>query len=209
MVPITRTDRFKSDSKDGHRPATTTKSPGGEQMITKTERNELRSVVRQQLKVLRSEVKQRENELLAEIDAHLAEQYAEADARFNVTYKAMEEIVRTANRALGEVVASGGGEPLRHYEFLNVPRLSRSGERHREALREAAISELRAKVHSATLRLDRHEADLLRQLSLDALESEEAKQFLTSIPTVSALVPAVRMAELEAALEERPDQGRP
>jgi len=69
---------------------------------------------------------------------------------------------------------------------------------------QAAISDLNFKVRTAVLRLDRTEADLLRELSLDALESDEAKAFLSSIPSVSELVPGVRLAEIEASLGDGP-----
>jgi hypothetical protein len=55
-------------------------------------------------------------------------------------------------------------------------------------------------VAGAKLRLNRQEADLLRDISLGALESDEARQFLTGIPAAAELVPLARMAELEANL---------
>lgn len=171
-------------------------------MITKTERGELRSVVRQQMKVLRSEVRQRESELLADIEASIADQYAEADTSEKAMYEKIDQIVREANQSIGEVVADVGGEDWRVHNYLIPPRLSRSDQRHRESLRQAALSHLKSKVQVATLHLDRTEADLLRQLSLDALESEAAREFLVSILSVSELVPAIRLAELEAALED-------
>jgi hypothetical protein len=174
--------------------------------ITKSERTELRSVVRQQRKVLRSEIRQREAEILAEIDATIAEKYAEADARAEVVYREMDRIVRGANREIGDLVAEASNERWRFHEFLHVPRLSRTDDRPRSALRQAAVSDLKSKVQSAALQLDRQEADLLRQLSVEALETEDARRFLSSIPCVSDLVPAVRLAELEAALEGGPER---
>jgi hypothetical protein len=178
-------------------------------MITKTERTELRSVVRQQVKVLRSEVRQREVEVVADIDRGIADQFAESDAKADGIYKTMREIVREANRAIGEMLAEADSSRWREYEFLQVPHLPRTDHRHRVALRQAAVSDLNSKVQTAILRLDRIEADLLRQLSLGALESDEAKAFLVSIPTVSELVPVVRLAEIEAALGEGNSPFRP
>jgi hypothetical protein len=42
----------------------------------------------------------------------------------------------------------------------------------------------------------------LTRLVADALESAEARAFLAEIPTVSALVPADRLLELEQALRD-------
>lgn len=47
----------------------------------------------------------------------------------------------------------------------------------------------------------RQEADLLRSLAVDALESDEARSFLGRIPTVGELVPSVRLAELASAID--------
>ena len=53
------------------------------------------------------------------------------------------------------------------------PRMARTDRHHRDALRETARSEVASKVRTAIVELDRTKADLLRDLSLDALESEE------------------------------------
>ena len=176
-------------------------SSTGETMITKTERAELRSVVRQQMKVLRSEVHQRGSEMLADIDAGIAEKYSEEDANFKALRDAIEMIVREANNSIDDLLTKHGTDQFRYFDPLGFPRFERADDRHRVALRHAAISDVKAKVEMAKLRLDRTEADLLRQLSVDALESDEAKGFLGSIPSVSELVPVARLAELEAALE--------
>jgi hypothetical protein len=54
------------------------------------------------------------------------------------------------------------------------------------------------------VQLDRKEADLLRRMAIEALESEEAVALIASIPIVSDLVPSVRLAEIEAAMGDPP-----
>jgi hypothetical protein len=44
--------------------------------------------------------------------------------------------------------------------------------------------------------VERQEADLLRTLAVEALESEEARAFLKMIPSVAELVPSTRLNEL-------------
>lgn len=53
-------------------------------------------------------------------------------------------------------------------------------------------------MRAALLRLSRQEADLLSELAIGVLESAEARAFLGAIPTVGELVPAARLAQLEA-----------
>ena len=49
-------------------------------MITKTERTELRGIVRQQFRVLRAEVDQREAEVIADAEEQINGKYADEDA---------------------------------------------------------------------------------------------------------------------------------
>jgi hypothetical protein len=56
-------------------------------------------------------------------------------------------------------------------------------------------------VQQALLALDRQEADLLRNLALDALETDAARGFLDRIPTVADLVPSRRLREIEAQFD--------
>lgn len=172
-------------------------------MITKGERTELRSVVKNQFKVLRSEVEQREAELLAEFETQLNEKFAKEDKAWNDAMFLAQEATREANRAANDAfrkvmnVAEG-------YDFqfvsLNTHRLYKA-DAERTPLRQEARAQINAKVRAARLQLDRQEADLLKNLSVGALESEEAYAFLNAIPTVGELVPAARLEELEAKLD--------
>ena len=158
------------------------------------------------MKVLRSEVKEREQEILAEIDTCIAEQYAEADAATDAAadaaYRAMNEVVRDANRSIGDILAENHGERWRHRNFLTVPRIQQSDEGRRIVLRQAAISISKRRSKPQTCAWIERKPNLLRQLSIDALESDDARDFLASIPSVSDLVPVVRIAEPEATLGE-------
>jgi len=75
----------------------------------------------------------------------------------------------------------------------------------RTQLRREGEARIVAQIKGALLQLDRQEADLLTRLVAGALESEEARAFLGEIPTVSALVPADRLLELEQSLREDSD----
>lgn len=48
---------------------------------------------------------------------------------------------------------------------------------------------------------------MLRTLAVGAIESEEARAFLAAIPSVSELVPAARLAELEASMTDDDKDG--
>lgn len=173
--------------------------------IPPAERRELRSVVRQQFKVLRTEVKQREAELLAEAERRLVDRYRDEDKRLDDVNWQVQEIAREAQRQIDDLLKKVGGDEDggRWNTFsgqLRVNRIVRHTE-DRGQLRRALEAGIKEQVRVALLALDRQEADLLKVLALDALESDAAREFLTKIPTVAELVPSARLREIEAAWE--------
>lgn len=185
-------------------------------MITKGERTELRSIVRQQFKVLRHEVEQRQAEMLADLDEQIAQRYAQVDAERQALMWKAHEICEAASRELTDLLSGtaahkGEDHPrllgeevsVRQPVSVRMERICWSTE-DRVQLRRAAVERLEANVKGALLNLERREADLLRTLAVGAIESEEARAFLEGIPTVAELVPAARLAELEAQFDETP-----
>lgn len=174
-------------------------------MITKAERAELRSIVRQQFKVLRAEVVQRQAELLAEVDQEIADRYAEVDGKWAALEHRIQEITLEANRQANDALRESGYQLVGGTErmWFDTPRMNQPV-RERGELRHQASTRISAQVKGAMLRLDREEADLLRRLAVDAIESEAARAFLASIPTVGDLVAGARLAELEAQFKEKP-----
>lgn len=173
-------------------------------MITKGERAELRSIVRQQMKVLRSEVEQREAELIADVEEQITARFADEDHTWSELSHVTHEIAMEANRKINDALRNALGD--KHVERLYIEgRLPAKPHEQRYALRAQAQTQIRAKVKGALLKLQRQEADLLQNLALGALESDEARTFLAAIPTVSELVPAARLAELEASLTDEQD----
>lgn len=172
--------------------------------MTQAERRELRSVVKQQFKVLRAEVEQRRRELAAEAAEQVRRRYATADKEVDDLNWKIEQIVDQANKDIRDAVkavqADSRGGQWAWSGPLRSPRVNHERE-DRFALNTALGTGIDAQAKSALLTLERQEADLLRQLALGALESEEARAFLASIPSVGELVPASRLAEIEAAFD--------
>lgn len=169
--------------------------------ITKGERTELKSVVRNQFKVLRAELEQREAELDVEVERQVAEKYEKDDLAWEAIQHRIHEIASEANRAVNDVLyeCSYQIKSGRERVWIDTPQIRRD-ETPRNVLRHRAKVEIIARIKAARLRLDREEADLLRTLAIGALETEDAHNFLKAIPTVGELVPSARLAELEAGL---------
>jgi hypothetical protein len=172
--------------------------------MTKGERTELRSVVRQQFKVLRAEVVQRQKEMTADMVLQIGEHFAADDETWRGVTHRIHEITLAANREVNDALYESGYQAKGNTEqmWFHTPNLHPPTVGDRQQMTMAAHRKIDAQVADALLRLDREEADLLRSLSVGALESAEAHAFLAGIPTVSQLVPSTRLAELEIALGE-------
>lgn len=175
-------------------------------MITKGERTELRSIVKQQFKVLRSELEQRELEMDAEIEEEIVARFSADDTAWSVVQHRIHEAVMEANRQVNDALSEGGFQERGSTErmWIRSPDIRQPTE-DKAQLRRLAHSRIVAQIKGAKLRLEREEADLLRTLAIGAIESEEARAFLSAIPTVGELVPASRLAELEATWTQEPE----
>lgn len=168
--------------------------------MNKTERDELRRLIRARFKVLRSDVEQRKAELLVELDREIDARLAGEEKRWRDSMMLIDEAIREANRKVNDVYRSLIPE-WQEYELVARSRhvLSPSMKKRGE-LRNAGQHQIDAKVKAALLELERREVELLSDLATSALESAEARQFMGRIPTVSELVPAARLREIEAQL---------
>lgn len=172
--------------------------------ISKGERDELRRVVRGDFKALASEVDVRRAELIAEIELRVAERFKASEAVIAEAETVIDAMVTDCNTRIVEAL-HGVQESCEGYEIRWSP-LTRPMihfvRQNRDELRRAMLADLDARVAQARATMLRQENDLLKKLASGALESDAARAFLAEIPTVSALVPSSRLAELEAQFDE-------
>ena len=178
-------------------------------MITKSERAELRTLIRHRFKVLRGEVAQRERELMAELEQKITAAYADDDKLWADIGFSIDQHVLEANRKANDTIRNAIGKDAWPQELRLITATDTRNARVRalqvglppagQARREG-LARIEATVKAANLTLDRQEVDLLTRLATGVLESDEARAFLAEIPTVSALVPADRLLELERSL---------
>lgn len=174
--------------------------------ITKGERAELRSLIRQRFRVLRADVEARKAELMAELASRITARFAERDKAWSDAMFLIDEAVREANRKANDILRGVAPDDYftdvsKEYQIVQARSISKpTKERH--TLHTEGVAHIEATVKGAYLQLDRQEADLLTRLVAGALESEEAQAFLGEIPSVSALVPADRLLQLEESLRD-------
>jgi hypothetical protein len=174
-------------------------------VINARERQELRAVVKSQFKVLRGEVEQRKAELAAEAAEQVRRRYATTDKQVDDLNWKIEQIIDQANKDIRDAVKGAQNDSdagkWTWTGAVHAPRVTYQRE-DRWALQNALTSGIDAQAKDALLRLQRQEADLLQQLALGALESDEARAFLRTIPSVAELVPASRLKEIEASFDQ-------
>lgn len=171
--------------------------------MNKTERDELRRLIRARFKVLRSDVEQRKAELLVELDQEIAARFADHDKQWRDAAFVIEKIRLEANGQVNDVYRDLIGKDeygtAQDHNLVSIRHIAQP-HNHRGTIRQRGITQIEARCKTALLELERREVELLTDLATSALESTEAKQFMGRIPTVSELVPRARLQEIEAQL---------
>jgi hypothetical protein len=172
--------------------------------MTPGDRRELRSLTKKQFQILRAEVKRRASEMRAEVETDLLHRYRQQDEDLQAAQTELAElteqylrdardVARRLQTAHPELTVQLG----RSYHSDGV-QLSAKDES-RGQLHQAALAAIPTKIADAETQLDQQEIDLLRELTVGALTTDEARSFLNRIPTVGALVPTARLPELESS----------
>lgn len=159
-----------------------------------SERQALRGVVKQRMKVLRSDVTARKAELEAEIADTVQRKYAQRDKLVADMNQVVAGIIDQANKdiraAVEKASADHGVTIILPGRLPDIPVSVDNSDRYR--LTRQLQTEVQAQVAAALVDIDRREADLIEELTIDGLTTEAAKNFLSRIPTVGQLVPAAR-----------------
>lgn len=169
-----------------------------------SERQALRQVVRQRMKVLRADVAARKAELAAEIRQRVDDAFASQEKLVADLNEVVDGIVDQSNKDIRTAVEkvqadhpdlrlSLAGQTGRN--FVGAPTFGLDATEKRR-MRMRLEAELDAQVAAALVNIDRQEADLVEEICVDGLETDAAKNFLSRIPTVGELVPASRLREI-------------
>lgn len=175
--------------------------------MTKGERSELKTLLRRRYKQLRSDVLTRRAELVAEVEQAVVERHRARDMKRGELEQLANDVTDEATRKIRDAFAEAG------YDLSGMPRMRAMfptiswSDDGRSEMRRSLIAQIDAQIAAAQEQLERQEVDLLQTLTLDGIESDAAKAFLASIPTVGELVPTSRMQELEAAIAPEADPG--
>jgi 2-oxo-4-hydroxy-4-carboxy--5-ureidoimidazoline (OHCU) decarboxylase len=161
------------------------------------ERRELRSLVRLRVKLLRAEVAETHAAQMAEIDGRVARKFQEDNTRTEELRKELDRLTANANRRFNKIISEYPDVAETRQNPFSRPWVHQP-EGNKTRLRRALVAAVEAQSQAARLRVTKLEAELLTALSLDALKTEAAQEFVHTIPTVGDLMPSAVLAEIEA-----------
>jgi hypothetical protein len=168
--------------------------------ITKAERAELASVVKRNEKVAKNAIEAREAELQADVEAQLSAIYdATDDAWKDVTGEA-ERLVRQADAEIARICRERGvrSEFRPSLRLLWAGRGVNADQTRRAELRKLAYARIEAAGARAKTQIEVKATEVLTALVASGLDSQQAREFLASIPTVAQLMPPLSTDDLKA-----------
>jgi len=176
-------------------------------VMTRQERSLLSQVAKQRARAAKSSVAHRKAQLLADYEEQSAAKYAMQDAAWAEVVDEGRRAIEEANRRIQQVCDERGipAELAPSIGTYWSPR-GVSDPKRRAELRKLAERQIDAAARQAVAAIDRAEADVQVELLTGALTTDAARAFLDSIPTPEALMPALRLDELERSVPR--DGGR-
>jgi Holliday junction resolvase RusA-like endonuclease len=201
--PSGRPPRTAASQQLQHSKDTPEVEAAAQQPMSKADRDQLASVVKIRARVAKAQVAEHEALLLAKVESELAAEYKpDDDNAWKALADAAQKAVAEADSQVEERCRELGIRP----EFrpgLNVGWYGRGENatvKRRVELRRVAQTRIAAVGKTAKLAIEQRCVEVLTELIAGALQSEEARSFLETIPTPEQLMPPLDVAELEAAI---------
>lgn len=172
--------------------------------MTKSERNDLASLVRQRAKLLKAIAAQRSAELLANFEHQLGSIHAYDD----------DEVWETATVAAQQAVDAARAQIAERCRELGIPkefaptvsfswygRGQNGSQQRRTELRRMATTKIAALEKAAQAQIQQHSLDTQEKLIVDGLSSDAANQFLAELPAIETLMPPLDAAQIKGLIE--------
>jgi hypothetical protein len=170
-----------------------------EQPMTRAERLELTKIVRQRAKLAKDEIAARQAQILADAEAALAARFKEEDAAWaDITAHVrqyMAEIQEKINARCEEKGIPVNFRP--GYAMAWLMRGENADPHRRAELRKVVQTQAEASAKAAKLEIDRQSVGIQEQLMAGGFETAEAREFLSSLPSATELMPALELPAIE------------
>jgi DNA primase len=167
--------------------------------MSANERTELAKLLRARGRVVRNQIDAQKAVQLAKVEQQLAAKSDKYDDAWKELAVEVDEKIKQLDK---QIVASchdrGIPQQFRPQACLSwYGRGENASKERRAELRRMAQTTIEARAKTAKVQVDQKEAEVLGQIVLAGLTSEEAKRFITTMPTIEALMPQIELSELE------------
>jgi hypothetical protein len=171
-------------------------------VMTRQERTLLSQVAKQRARAAKSSVAHRKAQLLADYEEQSSALYASEDAAWAEVVEEGRRAIAQANRRVQQVCEERNipAELAPSIGTYWAPRGANADPKRRAELRKLAERQIDAAARQTVAAIDRAEADVQVELLTGALTTDAARAFLDSIPTPEALMPPLRLDELERSV---------
>lgn len=190
-----------------------TTKPRERGLITKRERAHLRALIRQHYALLRKEVTAEESKALAEVDTRIAEFRRANREQSRGFEEALKKITAEANKKMLGLIEGryaelfGSGGRWRQPNTFYPPSIFRRDD-DEQALRQALVGQIRSKAVEARTRIEREENLRLREILVDALESDTALAIESGLPSLGDVftvdLRAIEVGTMASTIERVP-----
>jgi hypothetical protein len=171
--------------------------------MTKSERADILSFIRQRDRVLKSATKQRSAELKADFEQKLAAEFSyDQDKVWKDAVTAAQEEVKKAQAIIAQRCAELG-IPKEFAPGIGMGWYGRSEnavKERRAELRKVAVTRIEAAEQQARVQIEKATLQASQEVIAGGLTTEAARSFLANMPSVEALMPALEVANIQQAL---------
>jgi hypothetical protein len=167
--------------------------------MTKTERDELRRLANERARIAIKKIDHRKAEILADFERKAAAEYSIADEAWADVTAAAVAAVKAADEVIAEKCREAGiPDEWRPRIGLGWSGRGSNAVKERMAeLRRVATRNLDAAGQKAKVKIEENALQVREQLTMQALESAEARAFVEAMPTVEQLIPPLEVPKLE------------
>ncbi len=175
------------------------------ELMTRADRDTLVKIARQRERVAKSEAKSRAAQLLADFEKQLDRRYQYDESEI------WTASIKAAKAAVDEAQAKVAAE----CERLGIPKdfaptiqlgwesAGRQASRQqRTEMRRVATKQVEAMLKAASNAIERRSLETQEKIMVGGLSTEDARQFLESMPTAESLMPMLEVDSVETLLLE-------
>ena len=173
--------------------------------MTRTERNDLATLIRRREKLMKTAAKQRALELMADFERQISHIFKyDEDETWKAAYVAAEQAVRDAKAVVVQRCRELGIPPefAPNIDVMWYGRGQNALNDRRIELRRVAKTRIDAIESAAKTEIERASVESQTALISDGLTSEAAQRFLEQMPTAETLMPLLAIEQIKTLADK-------